>query len=212
MPNLGMIQPIMGTNHQLKSSVADALFPKVRQRVLAVLFGNPDRSYYASEIIAAAKSGSGAVQRELAGLAAAGLLTVSRQGNQTHYQANSNSPIFAELRSMVLKTSGLADVLRTVLSPLSSQITAAFVYGSVAKNQDTAKSDIDVMVVSESLSYAELFGAMETATTTLGRSVNPTLYTHGDIAKRRAQDSAFVTRVLDQPKIWLVGNEETLNA
>lgn len=191
--------------------MASALFPKVRQRVLAVLFGNPGRSFYANEVIALAQSGTGAVQRELAGLAAAGLLTVKRQGNQTHYQANAEAPVFTELRGLVLKTMGLADVLRVALTPLAPQIAQAFVYGSVAKQQDTAASDIDVMIVSEDLGYADVFGALENATATLGRKVNPTLYTPAEMAKRINNDNAFVTRVLRQPKIWLIGNEEALN-
>jgi predicted nucleotidyltransferase len=193
------------------TSLADALFPKVRQRVLAVLFGTPDRSFYANEVIALAQSGTGAVQRELAGLSEAGLLTVRKQGNQKHYQANADAPVFAELRGLVLKTVGLADVLRAALVPLAAQIDLAFVYGSVAKQQDTAQSDVDVMIVSPSLGYADVFGALENATTVLGRKVNPTLYTPADLAKRIQQDSAFVTRVLQQPKIWLIGNEEQLH-
>ena len=126
------------------SSLADALFPKVRQRVLAVLFGTPDRSFYANEVIALAQSGTGAVQRELAGLSEAGLLTVRKQGNQKHYQANAAAPVFAELRSLVLKTMGLADAVRSALAPLAPQIDAAFIYGSVARQQDTAQSDVDV--------------------------------------------------------------------
>ena len=192
--------------------MANALFSKVRQRVLAVLFGNPGRSFYANEVIALAQSGTGAVQRELASLSEAGLLTVRRQGNQKHYQANADAPIFAELRGLVLKTMGLADVLRGALAPLAPQIAQAFVYGSVANHQDTAASDIDVMVVSEDLSYADVFGALESTTATLGRKVNPTLYTPAEVAKRTSQDNAFVTRVLQQPKIWLIGNEEALNA
>ena len=192
--------------------MANALFSKARQRVLAVLFGNPGRSFYANEVIALAQSGTGAVQRELATLSEAGLLTVRRQGNQKHYQANADAPVFAELRGLVLKTMGLADVLRVALTPLAPQIARAFVYGSVAKQQDAAASDIDVMIVSEDLSYASVFGALESATATLGRKVNPTLYTPAEIAKRVNSDNAFVTRVLNQPKIWLIGNEEALNA
>lgn len=200
------------SNHsQISSSLADALFPKGRQRVLAVLFGNPGRSFYANEVIALAQSGTGAVQRELAALSESGLLTVTRQGNQKHYQANANAPVFAELRSLVLKTMGLADVLQAVLMPLAPQIEAAFVYGSVAKQQDTAHSDIDLMIVSPSLGYADVFAALESATAQLGRTINPTLYTPADIAKRLQQDSAFVTRVLQQPKIWLIGSEEKLH-
>ena len=192
------------------TSTADALFPAVRQRVLAVLFGSPDRSFYANELIALARSGTGAVQRELASLLAAGLVTVRDQGNQKHYQANAASPVFAELRGLVLKTVGLADVLRAALAPLGDQVAAAFVYGSVARQQDTAASDVDVLIVSDALGYAEVFGALESAAQTLGRAINPTLYTRAELARRRAQDNAFVTRVLDQPRIWLMGDEEAL--
>lgn len=194
------------------STIADALFPKVRQRVLAVLFGTPDRSFYANELIALAQSGTGAVQRELAGLSNAGLLTVSKQGNQKHYQANTSAPIFAELRGLVLKTMGLADVLRTALAPLAGQIDGAFVYGSVARQQDTAQSDVDVLIVSNTLGYGEVFGALEGATVALGRKVNPTLYSVTDWARRLDSDNAFATRVWQQPKIWLIGNEAQLHA
>jgi predicted nucleotidyltransferase len=192
------------------SSIANALFPDVRQRVLALLFASPDRSFYANELIMLARSGKGAVQRELASLLAAGLVTMREQGNQKHYQANAASPVFAELRGLVLKTVGLADVLRAALAPLAGQIAAAFVYGSVARHADTAASDVDVLVVSDTLGYAELFGALEAATQTLGRTINPTLYTQDELARRRAQDNAFVTRVLAQPRIWLLGDEDVL--
>ena len=209
-----MIDPNMGisTKASDSSSIADALFPKVRQRVLAVLFGTPDRSYYANEVIALAQSGTGAVQRELVDLTKAGLLTVRMQGNQKHYQANASAPVFAELRGLVLKTMGLADVLRAALAPLASQIDGAFIYGSVARQQDTAQSDVDVMIVSSTLGYGEVFGALEGATVSLGRKVNPTLYAPADWAARVKNDNAFVTRVWQQPKIWLIGSEEKLDA
>ena len=180
--------------------------------MLAVLFGTPDRSFYANEVIALAQSGTGAVQRELAGLSEAGLLTVRKRGNQKHYQANASAPVFSELRSLVLKTMGLADVLRVALAPLAAQMAAAFIYGSVARQQDTAYSDVDVMIVSKTLAYGEVFGTLESAAVALGRKVNPTLYTPADWAKRFEQDSAFVTRVWQQPEIWLIGTEEQLHA
>lgn len=194
------------------SGIADVLFTKVQQRVLGVLFGNPDRSFYANEVIALAGSGTGAVQRELARLEAAGLVTVTRVGNQKHYQANAAAPVFEELRGLVLKTSGLADVLRAALAPLAAQISAAFVYGSVAKRQDTAKSDIDLMVVSESLTYADLFAVLEEATNRLGRPVNPTVYSRQELDKRVRADNAFIKRVLAQPKLWVIGEEHGLTA
>jgi predicted nucleotidyltransferase len=194
------------------SNLADALFPKVRQRVLAVLFSTPDRSFYANEVIALAQSGTGAVQRELAALSEAGLLTVSKQGNQKHYQANASAPIFPELRGLVLKTMGVADVLRSALAPLATQIDAAFIYGSVARQQDTAHSDVDVMIVSATLGYGEVFGALESAMASLDRKINPTLYTSAEWHKRMQQDNAFVSKVWQQPKIWLLGGEEQLHA
>ena len=168
--------------------------------------------WFCAEVIALAGSGTGAVQRELARLGAAGLVTVTRVGRQKHYQANAAAPVYEELRGLVLKTSGLVDVLRAALAPLAAQISAAFVYGSVAKRQDTAKSDIDLMVVSDSLSYADLFAALEEATNRLGRTVNPTVYSRQELNKRVRADNAFVKRVLAQPKLWVIGEEHGLAA
>ena len=191
------------------SPLADALFPKVRQRVLGILFGTPDRSFYTNEVISLAQSGAGAVQRELADLAAADLLTVRQQGNQKHFQANAASPVFAELRGLVLKTVGLADTLRHALAPLAPQIELAFVFGSIAKRQDTARSDVDVLVVSDTLGYGDVLAALEGARQTLGRTINPALYTATDFRARLQSDNAFINRVMQQPKIWLIGQEES---
>ncbi len=204
-----MIKPIMGT--KTNDSLANALFPKVRQRVLSVLFRTPDRSFYANEVISLAQSGTGAVQRELANLAQAGLITVTKLGNQKHFQANAQSPLYAELRSLVLKTVGLADVLRNALAPMAAGIRSAFVYGSMASQQDTAKSDVDVLLVSQTLSYADVFAALESASQQLKRNINPTLYTPDEFARRLNQDQAFITRVMNQPKIWLIGQLEQKN-
>lgn len=208
-----MIDPNMGTqpDTDTPTSLADALFPRVRQRVLALLYGNPDRSFFGNEVVALAQSGTGAVQRELASLTSAGLVTVTTLGNQKHYKANTTAPVFEELRTLVLKTSGLVDVLRTALAPLANQIDAAFVYGSVSKRQDTATSDIDLMVISDSLGYADVFAVLEEASARLGRKVNPTLYTRAELAKRLNKQSAFATRVLTQDKLWVIGSEESLD-
>lgn len=211
IPELGMIIPKMGTPPASLPSIADALFPLVRQRVLALLYGNPDRSYFVNEVLALAQSGRGAVQRELESLAAAGLVTVAARGNQKHFQANKNAPVFTELRGLVLKTSGMVDVLRAALAPHSAAIRAAFVYGSVSKKQDTASSDIDLLVISDSLGYADIFASLDEASSRLGRTVNPTIYTQSDLKKRIKRHSAFTTRVLSQEKLWVVGTEEDLN-
>ena len=129
--------------------------------MLALLFGQPNRSFYASELIGLAKAGSGAVQRELAKLSESGLVTVTKVGSQKHYQANANSPIYAELHGITQKTVGLAEPLRNALAPLAKKVRAVFVYGSVAKRQDTAASDIDLMVLSDELSYGDVFAVLE---------------------------------------------------
>src|SRR5882672_1862128 len=136
MPNMGMKtkRGKAGTSPSpVRASLADALFSTIRQRVLAYLFGQPERSFFATELIKLAGGGSGAVQRELARLAESGLVTVTRVGTQKHYQANPKSPLFAELCSIAQKTVGLAEPLREALAPLAERITAVFVYGSVAK-------------------------------------------------------------------------------
>jgi predicted nucleotidyltransferase len=206
--------PNMGTKPKPRvsrsTSLSDALFSTVQQRVLAYLFGQPERSFFATELIKLAGGGSGAVQRELARLTDSGLVTVKRVGTQKHYQADPKSPLFAELCSIAQKTVGLAEPLREALAPLAKRITAAFVYGSVAKRSDTAASDIDLMVVSDSLTYADLYAAVEQASARLGRKVNPTVYSRKELARRVKQKNAFVTRVMAQPRIWLIGAESDL--
>ncbi|GAB4120712.1 MAG: hypothetical protein Fur0040_00190 [Sideroxydans sp.] len=194
------------------TSLSDALFSNTQQRVLAFLFGQPERSFFATELIALAGGGSGAVQRELKRLEESGLVTVTPQGNRKNYQANPASPIFSELCGIVQKTVGLAEPLRAALAPHTKKITAAFVYGSVAKRSDTAHSDIDLMVISDTLEYADLYAALEQAATALGRTINPTIYTRQELSKRIKQNNAFVIRVLAQPKIWLIGNDNELAA
>jgi predicted nucleotidyltransferase len=212
-PNMGIKRSTAATPPRSASTgLANALFTKVQQRVLRVLFGNSGRSFYANEIIALAESGTGAVQRELTKLAAAGLATVRRQGNQKHYQANSTSPVYSELRGLVLKTFGLGDIVRAALAPLTPQIRAAFIFGSIAKVQDTADSDIDLLVVSDSLTYADVFSALEQASQDLGRTVNPTVYSLREFTRRVKEGKAFVARVMNQPKVWLIGDEHGLAA
>ena len=192
--------------------LADALLSKTQQRVLGLLFGNPERSFYSSEIIARARGGTGTVLRELARLEASGLVNVRRIGNQKHYQANSVSPLFEELRSIIEKTVGLADPLRRALAPVTSKIAAAFVYGSVAQKKDTAHSDIDLMIISDQLTYADVYSALESASAALRRQVNPTIYTRREFKKRLKGRNAFLTKVLDLPKLWIIGSDHDLAA
>jgi predicted nucleotidyltransferase len=207
-----MIVPILGTIRKptasRSKSLADALFTKTQQRVLRALFADPSRSFYASELIRTAGTGSGAAQRELAKLEAAGLIEARRVGHQKHYQANASSPLFPELRNIVHKTVGLADPIRAALKPLTPSIRAAFVYGSVARSADRASSDIDLMVISDTLTYGEVFNRL--GRMSLGRNINPTVYTVAEFAQRRLDENAFVTRILEQPKVWVIGSDDDL--
>lgn len=187
------------------TSIADALFTKTQQRVLATLFGKPDQSFYLNEIVRLANIGKGTVKRELERMTAAGLLTIKRIGNQNHYQANPNCPIYSELLGITRKTFGIADVIKTALLPLDAQIDQAFIYGSVAKQQDTASSDIDLMVISDTLPYATLMTALIEAEPTVGRPINPTIYTAQQIHDKLHGNNAFITGVLAQPKLWIKG-------
>ena len=209
-PNLGAIIPEMGIKRAAPTGLGDALFSKTQRRVLGLLFANPDRSYFANEIFRLAASGIGAVHRELTALERAGLVTSRRVGAQKHYQANRNSPIFDELRGIIVKTFGVADVLRDELAPLAARIRAAFIYGSIAKGGDTSSSDVDVMVIADELSYSDLCSAATRAERRLGRKVNPTIQSRAELNRKLDRREALVSRVLEQPKIFLIGSEDEL--
>jgi predicted nucleotidyltransferase len=222
MPISGINMPDMGMNPSngisevaalyANTSLSDALFTTTQQRVLGCLFGQPERSFTVSELIQTTGAGSGAVQREVARLAGSGLLTVEPVGNQKRYRADPASPIHAELVSIARKTFGLAAPLRENLAPLAGQVVAAFVYGSVAKGTDTAASDIDLMLVSDTLTYADVMAALHPLIERLGRDIHPTLYTRPEWRKRIAAGNSFVTRVLEQSRLWIIGGEHDIAA
>lgn len=191
-------------------SLADVLFSRTQQRVLGVLYGQPDRSFFANEVVRLAAVGTGAAHRELERLTGAGLLVEHRVGNQRHFQANRVAPIYDELRGIVLKTFGLVDVLREALAPFAWRIRLAFVYGSVARREDTAGSDIDLLLVTDQLSYTDLFEGLAEAEKRLGRPVKPTLYKTDELEAKLVAGNAFVSRVLAQPKLFVVGTENDL--
>lgn len=206
---MGIIIPFMGIN---KINISNALFSRAQQQVLGLLYSQPDKDFYTNEIIRLSKSGTGAVQRELSKLTAAGLITLKQIGNQKHYQANRANPLFSELRSVVIKTFGLADIIRDAINPITKQIHTAFIYGSIAKQEDTATSDIDLMVISDTLSYAELFKLLEETEIQLGRKINPTFYTQSEWIKKYKGGNHFVTNLIKQPKIFLIGTDDELAA
>ncbi len=222
MPSSGISVPDMGTKEPLRvseaaaiyatASLSDALFTHTQQRVLGALFGQPGRSFSISELIHRTGAGSGAVQREVARLAGSGLLSVERIGRQKRYRANPEAPIHDELVGIVRKTFGLVAPLRDALAPFGDAIRAAFVFGSIAKGEENGRSDIDLMVLSDTLAYGELMAALQPLSAALGRPVNPTLHTLEDFRAKRRSGQAFLTRVLAQPRIWVIGSEHDLAA
>ena len=188
-------------------SLSDALFTNTQQKVLGLLFGKPDQSFYVNEIARWAQVGKGSLMRELTRLEQSGILTLTRRGNQAHYQANALCPIFNELLSILRKTAGLSDPLRAALEPFFKQLQWAFVYGSIAKDQAHAASDIDLMLIGENLHYSDVMECLMPLEEALGRTINPTLYSAQDWAAKMAAGNSFVQRVGQQEKITLIGRD-----
>jgi len=186
-------------------SLSDALFTATQQRILGLLFGKPDHSFYANEIARWAKVGKGSLMRELERLQRADILTLSRQGNQTHYQANPACPIYQELLGIVRKTFGIVEQLRVALGPFADQVVWAFVYGSIAKDQAHAGSDIDLMLIGDGLHYSEVMERLLPVEEQLGRTINPTLYSLQDWSAKIAAGNSFVQRVVEQEKLNIMG-------
>lgn len=186
--------------------LSDALFTATQQKVLGLLYGKPDKSFYANEIARWAQVGKGSLMRELDRLHRAGILTLNRQGNQTHYQANPACPIYGELLGIVRKTFGIGEQLQAALVPLADRLVWAFVYGSIAKGSDHAGSDIDLMLIGENLRYGDVVECMLPVEEGLGRSINPTIYTPSDWLAKKASGNSFVLRVSEQDKINLIGS------
>jgi predicted nucleotidyltransferase len=200
----------MGRSLDRSAGLADALFSRVQQRVLALLFGQPQRSFYASELIRLAESGTGAVLREVDRLVQSGLVSVKRVGNQKHYQANALSPIFVELNNIVLKTVGMVTPIHGALARHRKKVTAAFIYGSVAKGRDTAKSDIDLMIISDKLAYPDIYASLQRAEATLNRPINPNVLRLDDWKRKLAESNPFIVKINAQPKIFVIGSENEL--
>jgi predicted nucleotidyltransferase len=194
-----------------KPSLSDALFGKARRSVLALLYGNPDRTFYTREIVAYAETGASQVQKELALLSAVGLIERERRANQVYFQANQRAPIFRELRGIVLKTFGVAGVIDAALAPLRRRISIAAVYGSVARGEDQASSDVDLLIVGE-LALSDVVESLARAEARLSRSISPQIYSPEELAERVRKRQHFINRVLSQPMIFLIGTSDALQA
>ena len=189
--------------------VSAALFPKVRQAVLGLLFGHPDRAYYLREIVELTTLGVGHVQRELHRLTQGCILRRSKQGRHVYFQANDECPVYEELRRLVTKTTGAAGLLRAALDPLRERIVAAFIYGSVARTEEGPESDVDVMIVG-GVSFAEAVEAVRAVESRIGRAINPTVYPPVEWKAKIAEGHHFLTSVQKREKLFVVGNEDEL--
>lgn len=183
--------------------VADALFPSTRQKMLGLFFLHPDKSWTLSEVIRHAEIGSGAVQREVARLAEVGLLQVVPRGRQKEYRANKASPVFEELSALVRKTLGSVELVRSAVASLGDDLDVALIYGSVAKGTDRADSDIDLLLISDTLTMESVFSALMPVEEQVGRKVSPTLYTWEEFRRRLRKQNAFVSKVLEGTYIVL---------
>jgi predicted nucleotidyltransferase len=191
-----------------RGALADALFTMTQQRVLGALFGQPDRSFFVTQIMALADSGRGAVQRELGRLLQSGLVSVHMKGTQKHYQANPDSPLFAELCSIIQKTVGLAGPVTDALETLPVLPSLALIYGSVAKRTDTSGSDIDLLVVSDDAELEQIYAVLMPVEKLLARPVSVTLYTNSEYRRRQEEGNPFLERVLSGPTIELIGTAD----
>lgn len=189
------------------TGLADALFTTTQQRLLTLLFGQPGRSFFASELIRLTGSGSGAVQRELKRFASSGLVSVTPLGRQKHYQANPDCPVFEEVSGIVRKTLTLAEPIRQALEAFAERVELALVYGSVVEGTDTAGSDIDLLVVADGVMLEEVYAALSPVETGLARRISPALYTPREFNERRAAGNPFLTNVLAGEHIVLIGGE-----
>ena len=189
-------------------SLAHAVFTDRQVRLFRWLFGQPERSFFLNELLRLSGLGSASVQQELKRLSLAGVLESKRIGNLRVFQANPASPLYPELVSLTRKTCGVGAVLSRSLEPLRPKLVRALVYGSVAKQEDTSSSDVDLMLVGVGLTLGEVLQHLQPAEEALGRKINPTCYTVEEFEQRRADEDSFVSRVLAQPIIDLLEGEQ----
>ncbi len=203
-------EPQYDSHFGVGSGIGEALFSKVRRKVLALFLLNPEKHFYFREAVRLLGDSPGSLQRELKTLTASGILTIEKIGIHIFYRANVASPVFAELRSIVMKTFGLVDIFKDVLrSQSDGQIEIAWIYGSVARAQDTSSSDIDVIVVG-SLSFRELVVILEPIEKSVMREVNPTLYSPEEFRAKLSEENNFIQNVLESDKLFIIGDNDDL--
>jgi len=178
-----------------------------RRRILRLLFGHPGQTFFVRQIARETAISVGSVQRELETLAQVGLIERSKSGHQVYYQANRSHPVFPEIRSLIAKTVGVFELLRSALAPLAPRISQAFVYGSVARQEENAQSDVDLMIVGE-VTLDEILAQLATVEPTIGRTVNPTIYSSKEFKSKLQSGNHFLRSVMRNEKVFLIGAED----
>lgn len=199
----------MGTQVSIVST-ADALFPSVLQRVLILLFSGSGAAIQSAELIRRVDRGTGAVHRVLQRLEAGSLVEVERIGSQKFYRPNRLNPVFEELRGLIRKTIGLAAPLRQGLARLEPQIEAAFVFGSIARGDESPDSDVDLMVLSDSISYGDLYEVLPPIEEAIGRQIQPLLEAPSEWRQKLRDEHPFTVGVQRGPKLFVIGSEDGL--
>ena len=195
---------ILNTN-----KLSEILFGKTRQAVLSLLYGHADESFYLRQIVRVAGGGMGAVQRQINTLVDAGLVTRMHKGKQIYYRANASSPVFGELKSIIIKTSGVGDILKIALATMDQEIDCAFIYGSIARGNEKAASDVDVFIIGR-VAFTDVVAALSPAQDTLGREINPTVYPASEFREKIAKKNHFIKSIMAGEKIYLIGDEHEL--
>lgn len=208
VPKIGTIVPEIGTTLK-KNSLPSILFGKTRRAVLAVLFSRIDEPFYLRQLSRITGIRMGSLQWELKQLTEGGIINRTTRGHQVYYQANKECPIFNELKSIVIKTVGIGDILRNALTPIADRIAVAFIYGSFATGKERPGSDIDVLIVGD-VTFSEVVNALQEAQNTIGREINPTVYPVKEFKAKLADNHHFLKTVMGGPIIFLIGDKGEL--
>lgn len=195
-----------------KKSAADALFPVVRQGVLGVVFRDPSRWWFLSELAEALGTSPSSLQREVESLASTGILERRRDGRRTYYRAHGKGAVFDELRGIVRKTMGVPAEIQQALRPLARRIALALIYGSVAQGTDRADSDVDILIVADGVLLEEIYRRLAPAERKLKRKLNPTLYTTDEFRRARTGRKPFLEKVLSREQLVLIGSEDAISS
>ena len=207
-PKRGTFVPKMSTLPH-RDNLSETLFGKTRRAVLSLLYSHIDDAFYLRQIVRTAGVGLGAVQRELKQLTDAGIIQRTVRGHQVYYRANPQCPVFAELKTLVLKTVGVGGILQAALAPLADRIRMAAIYGSFARSDEQRGSDIDLLVVGE-VTFAEVVSALHQAQSTINREINPTVYPLGEFQSKLLAGDHFLNTIVEEPIFFLIGDKREL--